>query len=152
MSNPGRNSGLLKEFDTALKNIHQAGIPVVVITNQSVIGRGMISEDELSVIHDRMVKAVQKAGGRIAKIYYCPHHPDDLGANAGKPRIGLLKKAATGNGFGFDKMSICRRHPKRYSGRKPGRMPDPPGSNRTGEGVFDKNTFRKNQDQTGLGL
>jgi histidinol-phosphate phosphatase family protein len=77
----------------ALKKIHQAGIPVVVITNQSAIGRGLVTEGELSVIHDQMCKAVQKAGGRITKIYYCPHHPDDH-CRCRKPRIGLLKKAA----------------------------------------------------------
>lgn len=83
----------IKGVRRALKKIRQSGIPVVVITNQSVIGRGLITENELSVIHDRMVKAVAKSGGRITKIYYCPHHPDDH-CRCRKPRIGLLKKAA----------------------------------------------------------
>jgi histidinol-phosphate phosphatase family protein len=77
----------------ALKKIRQAGIQVAVITNQSVIGRGLVTEGELSVIHGRMVRAVEKSGGRIAKIYYCPHHPEDH-CRCRKPRIGLLKKAA----------------------------------------------------------
>jgi D-glycero-D-manno-heptose 1,7-bisphosphate phosphatase len=65
----------------------------VVITNHSIIGRGMVKESELSVIHDRMGKEVKKAGGSILKIYYCPHHPDDH-CLCRKPRIGLLKRAA----------------------------------------------------------
>jgi histidinol-phosphate phosphatase family protein len=83
----------IKGVRPALKKIHQAGIPVVIITNQSVIGRGLVTESELSFIHETMSKAVQKSGGRITKIYYCPHHPDDH-CRCRKPRIGLLKKAA----------------------------------------------------------
>jgi histidinol-phosphate phosphatase family protein len=83
----------IKGVRPALQNIHQAGIPVVVITNQSVIGRGLVTEGELAVIHDRMGKAIQISSGRITKIYYCPHHPDDR-CQCRKPRIGLLKKAA----------------------------------------------------------
>ncbi|MBI4764883.1 MAG: D-glycero-beta-D-manno-heptose 1,7-bisphosphate 7-phosphatase [Deltaproteobacteria bacterium] len=78
---------------SALKKLRKAKIPVVLITNQSVIGRGMITENELSVIHEGMGKAVQKAGGLFQKIYYCPHHPRDR-CRCRKPRIGLLKKAA----------------------------------------------------------
>jgi histidinol-phosphate phosphatase family protein len=83
----------IKGVRQALKQINKAGITVIVITNQSVIGRGIITETELSVIHDRMLKEVKKSGGRILKIYYCPHHPDDH-CRCRKPRIGLLKKAA----------------------------------------------------------
>jgi histidinol-phosphate phosphatase family protein len=83
----------IKGVRPALKKIHQAGVPVVVITNQSVIGRGLVTEDELSFIHDRMGQAVQKSGGRITKVYFCPHHPEDH-CRCRKPRIGLLKKAA----------------------------------------------------------
>ena len=83
----------IKGVRQALKQINQAGIPVVVITNQSVIGRGIITETELSVIHDRMHKEIQNSGGRISEIYYCPHHPD-AHCRCRKPRIGLLKKAA----------------------------------------------------------
>jgi histidinol-phosphate phosphatase family protein len=83
----------IKGVRRALKELHQAGVSVVVITNQSIIGRGMITEVELSVIHDRMVKSIRNAGGEILKIYYCPHHPD-AHCPCRKPRIGMLKKAA----------------------------------------------------------
>ncbi len=83
----------IKGVRKALREIHQAGVPVVVITNQSIIGRGMVTEAELSGIHDRMLEGVKKAGGNILKIYYCPHHPD-AHCSCRKPRIGLLKRAA----------------------------------------------------------
>jgi histidinol-phosphate phosphatase family protein len=83
----------IKGVRRALKDIRQAGVPVAVITNQSAIGRGLITEEELSFIHDRMDRAVQNSGGLFQKIYYCPHHPGDLG-RCRKPGIGLFKKAA----------------------------------------------------------
>jgi histidinol-phosphate phosphatase family protein len=78
---------------SALRKIRQAGIPTAIITNQSVVGRGIIPEAELFDLNNRLLKEVQKSGGRITKIYYCPHHPDDH-CRCRKPRIGLLKKAA----------------------------------------------------------
>ena len=83
----------IKGVRQALKKIHQAGISVVVITNQSVIGRGIITEADLSALHVRMLGTIKKAGGEILKIYYCPHHPD-AHCQCRKPRIGMLKKAA----------------------------------------------------------
>ena len=92
----------IKGARQALKKIHKAGIPVVVISNQSVIGRGIITEADLSVIHNRMLRAIQKSGSFITKIYYCPHHPDDH-CHCRKPRIGLLKKAAKEMGLDLTK-------------------------------------------------
>jgi histidinol-phosphate phosphatase family protein len=83
----------IKGTRRALKQIHQAGIPIVVITNQAAVGRGIISEANLSDIHTRMQRAIKKSGGAISKFYYCPHHPDDQ-CRCRKPRSGLLKRAA----------------------------------------------------------
>jgi histidinol-phosphate phosphatase family protein len=77
----------------ALKTIKEAQIPVVIVTNQSIIGRGMVPEAELKTIHENMKSRIKKGGGEILKIYYCPHHPDD-GCRCRKPRTGLLKQAA----------------------------------------------------------
>ncbi|MFH0786562.1 MAG: HAD family hydrolase [Pseudomonadota bacterium] len=83
----------------ALKQFNQAGVLIVVITNQSVIGQGLVTEDELFVIHERMTMAVEKARGLIQKIYYCLHHPDER-CRCRKLRIGLLEKA--GKEMGLD--------------------------------------------------
>jgi D-glycero-D-manno-heptose 1,7-bisphosphate phosphatase len=69
------------------------GERVVVVTNQSVVGRGMISETELVSIHDRMTREVERAGGRIASIYACLHSPEH-GCGCRKPATGLLTRAA----------------------------------------------------------
>ena len=83
----------IKGVRPALKKIHQAGIPIAVITNQSAIGRKIISETELALIHLNMIRDIERSGGDIFKIYYCPHHPGDR-CRCRKPHPGLLKKAA----------------------------------------------------------
>ncbi len=59
-------------FD-AVRKFNAAGLAVVVITNQSGVGRGFFTEDELRVIHDRMLEDFAAAGARIDAVYYCPH-------------------------------------------------------------------------------
>ena len=66
---------------------------LVVISNQSGIGRGMISEAEAAAVHDRFVAAFAAAGVRFAGFYYCPHAPD-AGCACRKPAPGLLLDAA----------------------------------------------------------
>lgn len=83
----------IKGARQALKRIHQAGIPIFVITNQAAVGKGIITETTLLDIHTRMVRAIKKAGGSISRFYYCPHHPEAR-CRCRKPRSGLLKKAA----------------------------------------------------------
>lgn len=77
----------------ALVELNRLGAPVVVVTNQSVVGRELISEPELAVIHDRMREAISVAGGRIDAIYACTHAPQ-AGCDCRKPAPGLLIRAA----------------------------------------------------------
>ena len=73
----------------AIRDLCNAGFDVVVATNQSGIGRGLFDAETLAAIHRRMRDEVQAAGGRLAGIYFCPHHPDD-GCECRKPSPGLL--------------------------------------------------------------
>ena len=83
----------LPEALTALAALNRAGTIVVVITNQSAVGRGLISEQELGRIHDRMCAEISAAGGRIASVYACVHTPDD-GCRCRKPATGLFDRVA----------------------------------------------------------
>jgi histidinol-phosphate phosphatase family protein len=83
----------LKGVRRALGRLEGAGLPVLVITNQSAVGRGLLSSDGLEVIHRKMVRAVERGGGKIQGIYHCPHHPEEHCA-CRKPRAGLLRQAA----------------------------------------------------------
>ena len=73
----------------AIGILYKAGFTIVVATNQSGIGRQLFSLDDLNAMHDKLNMLVKNAGGKIANIYYCPHHPDD-GCACRKPKAGLI--------------------------------------------------------------
>lgn len=75
----------------AIGRLSQAGYDVVVLTNQSGVGRGLISADVLAQIHVRMLDYVQQHGGKIQSIFFCPHHPDDE-CDCRKPKTGLYEE------------------------------------------------------------
>lgn len=76
----------------AIKKLNECGLKVVVITNQSGIARGILTEETLSDIHDRMVHLLATEGAYLDGIYYCPHHPDD-GCDCRKPATGMVRNA-----------------------------------------------------------
>jgi len=75
---------------TALKKVNDAGLMAIMITNQSVIGRGWLDEEGLSRIHDKVRHDVLP--GRIDDIFFCPHVPDG-GCDCRKPGIGMALQA-----------------------------------------------------------
>jgi histidinol-phosphate phosphatase family protein len=83
----------------ALKLINNSEFMLILVTNQSPIGRGIFTTETLDGIHLRMLHELGKAGARIDAIYYCPHKPDD-GCQCRKPKPGLILKAASD--FGID--------------------------------------------------
>ena len=74
----------------ALKRLNDAGLMTIMITNQSVIGRGWLDEKGLEEIHDKVRNDVLP--GRIDDIFYCPHVPDG-GCDCRKPKIGMALQA-----------------------------------------------------------
>jgi len=87
----------------AVARLNRAGYPVVVVTNQSAVGRGYITLDTLEAIHTELRRRLSAAGAELAKIYYCPHRPDE-GCDCRKPRPGMLLQAA--RDFGVDPAEI----------------------------------------------
>lgn len=73
----------------ALLNKHN--YKVIVITNQSGIGRGFYNETKLDKMHHKMRQLTVAKGGEIEAIYYCPHIPEDQ-CECRKPQPGLLNK------------------------------------------------------------
>jgi len=59
----------------AVRLLNRAGFPVVVVTNQSGVGRGYLTEAELAGLHDRMGRAFAAEGARLDAFYSCPHFP-----------------------------------------------------------------------------
>jgi D-glycero-D-manno-heptose 1,7-bisphosphate phosphatase len=77
----------------AIAALTRGGYRVAVVTNQSGIGRGLYTEHTLAAIHAHMSAAVRAAGGALAGIYHCPHHPD-AGCDCRKPKTALLRQLA----------------------------------------------------------
>ena len=78
---------------SAIQKLTQSGYRLFVVTNQSGVGRGLYSEEDVKDIHCRMMAQIAEAGGKIDAAYYCPHHPD-AGCECRKPKPGMLKRAA----------------------------------------------------------
>ena len=81
--------GVLK----ALRTLASHGWTVVVVSNQSGVGRGHLKRSQLGRITRRMKQAVRQSGGKIQSVYYCIHR-SEAGCACRKPKIGMLKKAA----------------------------------------------------------
>ncbi len=86
-----------------LKWLYSHGYRLVVITNQSGIGRGLFTLDRLEAMNARLNVMVEDVGARLEGIYYCPHVPE-MGCACRKPALGLLAKAASD--LDFDPKSV----------------------------------------------
>jgi D-glycero-D-manno-heptose 1,7-bisphosphate phosphatase len=84
----------------AIKQLKQAGLKAVIVTNQAGIARGYFSVPALLQIHQVLEKMLGAQDAHIDAIYYCPHHPTagigvyKIDCNCRKPKPGLLEKAA----------------------------------------------------------
>ena len=97
LSNPD-GLELIPTVAEGIKRLNDAGIPVIVVTNQSGVGRGFFDEEQLKAIHDRMENALAEHGASVNDIYYCPHMPDS-GCDCRKPAPGMLLEASDEHGI-----------------------------------------------------
>jgi len=84
---------LLPMVAEAIKLLNDHGLKVIVVTNQSGVGRGYFTEDMLAQIHQKMVDELAKTGAFVDAIYYCPHHPDE-NCECRKPKPKMILQAA----------------------------------------------------------
>lgn len=75
----------------AIASLNQAGFRVVVASNQSGVGRGLLDMATLNAIHGKMHAMLARAGGRIDAVFFCPHAADSRCA-CRKPKPGLLQE------------------------------------------------------------
>ncbi|MFZ2052967.1 MAG: HAD-IIIA family hydrolase [Candidatus Aminicenantales bacterium] len=84
----------------AVKKFNREGLLVVIVTNQSGVGRGLLSEDDLKDIHARLNASFIRHDARLDAIYYCPHYvlSEDpryrKECDCRKPKPGLARQAA----------------------------------------------------------
>ena len=84
---------LYKGAGRAVADLRRAGFKVVVITNQSGVGRGYLTLATLSRVHARLRRELKKSGARLDGLYYCPHTPEDH-CPCRKPSPKMLQWAA----------------------------------------------------------
>lgn len=94
---------LLPNVTKAIQLLNNSGYLVIVVTNQPVIARGELTQDELEEIHNKMETLLGNDGAYIDAIYYCPHHPDSgfpgevknlkIDCDCRKPKTGMVMKA-----------------------------------------------------------
>ena len=78
---------------TGLRLMLGMGLGLVVVTNQSAVGRGFFDEAHLELIHRRLCELLEAEGIHLEGIYFCPHTPED-GCYCRKPKPGLIERAA----------------------------------------------------------
>lgn len=84
----------------ALRRLRDFGFKLVVVTNQSAVARGRLSESDLEAIHALLREKLMSQGAVLDGLYYCPHHPTEgLGSylvicNCRKPKSGMIERAA----------------------------------------------------------
>lgn len=104
LSSPSQLQLIPRSAD-AIRILNDLGVPVVVITNQSGIARGLYSENDLRVVHDAMDAALREFNASVLDYFYCPHHPVDglpayrIDCECRKPKPGMLNQARAKYGF-----------------------------------------------------
>ena len=86
---------LLPGAASAIKQLNDAGIPVVVVTNQSGLSRGLITPEQYESVKKRLDDLLAAQGAHIDATYVCPHYPSITGlCECRKPGLKLFKDAA----------------------------------------------------------
>ena len=94
-----------------LKKLNQAGVLNIVVTNQPMIAKGLMTTEDLELIHRKLETNLGQQHAWLDEIYYCPHHPDKgfagevaelkINCECRKPKLGLFNQAITE--FNIDK-------------------------------------------------
>lgn len=91
---------LLPKASEAIIQLRKMGYKIVVVSNQSGVARGIVTEEVLADVHQKMLDLLQSENGYVDRIYYCPYHPDGVikkyskESDMRKPAPGMLLLAA----------------------------------------------------------
>ncbi len=96
----------------AIRRMQEAGLAVVITTNQAGIAKGFLTEDTLAHIHARLGELLAVEGVRLDGLYYCPHSPADGNppyrqeCDCRKPATGMAEKAAADLGLDLSRSYV----------------------------------------------
>jgi len=91
---------LLPTAAEAVRRLNEAGWVVIVVSNQSGVARGLLTEDDVAATNKRMMELLKKERAHVDAVYYCPHLPEGkvseyaMVCDCRKPRPGMLLRAA----------------------------------------------------------
>ena len=91
---------ILPKVPAALRLLRNHGFRLVVVTNQSAIARGWMTENDLTEIHSALAAQLTQQDAHLDAIYYCPHHPVEgtgiyrVTCRCRKPDVGMIERAA----------------------------------------------------------
>lgn len=100
------NLKIIPRVPEALTLLNKFNVPAIIITNQPVVARGLLTEEEVKDIHKEIEQRIEKEGAKIDAFYFCPHHPNAnlekyrIVCDCRKPNTAMYKKAA--KHFGVD--------------------------------------------------
>lgn len=98
-----RDVALVPGAAQAIARLNAAGVPVVVVTNQSGIGRGLFTRDEYEHVRARIDALLAAGGAHLDATYHCPHDPDTTDCDCRKPGPALFRRAAEEHGLALDR-------------------------------------------------
>lgn len=100
----------------AVKMLKNAGYKIIIISNQSGVARGLITEDMLQTIDKLIHRTILNGGGHVDGSYYCPHHPEHgvypykQSCECRKPHTGLIKRAVKEHDIDLSKSFMVGDH------------------------------------------
>ena len=96
---------LIPTVAEGIRKLNEGEIPVIMVTNQSGIGRGFFTEETLGRIHERLKEMLQERSAKVDDTFYCPHLPNS-GCSCRKPEPGMLLQAQKKHGFDLSRSFV----------------------------------------------
>lgn len=83
----------------SVARLNALGIPAIVVTNQSGIGRGYFTEDQFFAVQGEVEAQLARRGSAVTEVYYCPHDPEEESCDCRKPGPKMYREAAEKHGL-----------------------------------------------------
>ncbi|HIE03582.1 MAG TPA: HAD family hydrolase [Candidatus Latescibacteria bacterium] len=96
---------LLPGAAEGIKLLGEFGVPIVVVSNQSAVGRGYCTEEDVEEVNGALASLLEGRGAKVDAFYYCPHHPEAripayrVACPFRKPEPGMVLRAASEHGM-----------------------------------------------------
>ncbi|HEX6387292.1 MAG TPA: HAD family hydrolase, partial [Anaerolineae bacterium] len=89
----------------ALANVRHSPYKIIIVTNQSAVGRGILPLGVAETINEQLVRTIERANGRVDGVFMCPHAPAD-NCDCRKPKPGLLLQAASAHAIDLSRSTM----------------------------------------------